>query len=266
MVSTDMKQNLACSQQVCHPNTGVMKTITKFKPKRKGKYSYPYCLWCTGRFRKSTTAGLLIHKCGGKKRTMEKFEEAAAEVGKGSLKYAWVLDKLRIECDVTTTDSALRKLKTSKYEVTSTDTRGHRDCIKNMITGTTQADSAVLIVAAGVKEFEAGTSRNGQTREHALLAYTLGMKHLIVGVNNMDSSEPPYNQNRYQEIIKEVSTYIKKIGYDPDTAAFVQFLTGTVTTCWSQELTCRGSGDGMSPVKMAVPLEPCYWKFWFAFC
>lgn len=101
---------------------------------------------------------------------MEKFEEAAVEVGKGSLKYAWVWDKLRIECDyVTTTDSALWKLKTSKYEVTSTDTRGHRDCIKNMITGTTQADSAVLIVAAGVKEFEAGTSRNGQTREHALL-------------------------------------------------------------------------------------------------
>ena len=72
-----------------------------------------------------------------------------------------------------------------------------------------------------VGEFEAGISKNGQTREHALLAYTLGVKQLIVGVNKMDSTEPPYSQKRYEEIIKEVSTYIKKIGYNPDTVAFV---------------------------------------------
>jgi len=79
----------------------------------------------------------------------------------------------------------------------------------------------VLIVAAGVGEFEAGISKNGQTREHALLAYTLGVKQLIVGVNKMDSTEPNYSQKRYEEIVKEVSTYIKKIGYNPDTVAFV---------------------------------------------
>lgn len=84
-----------------------------------------------------------------------------------------------------------------------------------------KADCAVLIVAAGVGEFEAGISKNGQTREHALLAYTLGVKQLIVGVNKMDSTEPPYSQKRYEEIVKEVSTYIKKIGYNPDTVAFV---------------------------------------------
>jgi elongation factor 1-alpha len=84
-----------------------------------------------------------------------------------------------------------------------------------------QADCAVLIVAAGVGEFEAGISKNGQTREHALLAYTLGVKQLIVGVNKMDSTEPNYSQKRYEEIVKEVSTYIKKIGYNPDTVAFV---------------------------------------------
>lgn len=84
-----------------------------------------------------------------------------------------------------------------------------------------QADCAVLIVAAGVGEFEAGISKNGQTREHALLAYTLGVKQLIVGVNKMDSTEPSYSQKRYEEIVKEVSTYIKKIGYNPDTVAFV---------------------------------------------
>lgn len=84
-----------------------------------------------------------------------------------------------------------------------------------------KADCAVLIVAAGVGEFEAGISKNGQTREHALLAYTLGVKQLIVGVNKMDSTEPPYSQKRYEEIVKEVGTYIKKIGYNPDTVAFV---------------------------------------------
>ncbi|KAF3824682.1 hypothetical protein GH733_010016 [Mirounga leonina] len=90
-----------------------------------------------------------------------------------------------------------------------------------MITGTSQADCAVLIVAAGVGEFEAGISKNGQTREHALLADILGVKQLIVGVNKMDSTEPPYSQKKYEEIVKEVSTYIKKIGYNPDRVAFV---------------------------------------------
>ncbi|XP_073471398.1 elongation factor 1-alpha, oocyte form isoform X2 [Aquarana catesbeiana] len=84
-----------------------------------------------------------------------------------------------------------------------------------------QADCAVLIVAAGVGEFEAGISKNGQTREHALLAFTLGVKQLIIGVNKMDSTEPPYNQKRFEEITKEVSSYIKKIGYNPATVAFV---------------------------------------------
>lgn len=79
----------------------------------------------------------------------------------------------------------------------------------------------MLIVAAGTGEFEAGISKNGQTREHALLAYTLGVKQLIVGVNKIDSTEPTYSQARYEEIVKEVSTYIKKIGYNPETVAFV---------------------------------------------
>lgn len=90
-----------------------------------------------------------------------------------------------------------------------------------MITGTSQADCAVLIVAAGTGEFEAGISKNGQTREHALLAFTLGVKQLIVGVNKMDSTEPPYSESRYEEIKKEVSSYIKKIGYNPAAVAFV---------------------------------------------
>uniref|UniRef100_A0A8C0DZG5 Tr-type G domain-containing protein n=1 Tax=Balaenoptera musculus TaxID=9771 RepID=A0A8C0DZG5_BALMU len=171
----------------------------------------------------STTTGHLIYKCGGiDKRTPEEFEKEAAEMGKGSFKCAWVLDKLKAEREHgITIDISLWKFETSKYYVTIIDAPGHRDFIKNMITGTSQADCAVLIVAAGAGEFEAGVSKNGQTPEHALLAYTLGVKQLIVGVNKMDSTEPPYSRKRYEETVKEVSTYIKKIGYNPNTVAFV---------------------------------------------
>merc|ERR1712230_202298 len=101
------------------------------------------------------------------------------------------------------------------------DAPGHRDFIKNMITGTSQADCGVLIIASGTGEFEAGISKNGQTREHALLAYTLGVKQLIVAVNKMDSTEPPYSQARFEEIQKEVSGFIKKVGYNPTAVPFV---------------------------------------------
>merc|ERR1711988_1712408 len=172
---------------------------------------------------KSTSTGHLIYKCGGiDKRAIEKFEKEAAEMGKGSFKYAWVLDKLKAERERgITIDIALWKFETTKYEVTIIDAPGHRDFIKNMITGTSQADCAVLIVAAGVGGFGAGIAKNGQTREHALLAFTLGVKHLIVGINKMDNTEPKYSKDRYEEIVKEVSNYVKKIGYNPKTVAFV---------------------------------------------
>merc|ERR550534_2747143 len=143
-------------------------------------------------------------------------------MGKGSFKYAWVLDKLKAERERgITIDIALWKFQTENYYVTIIDAPGHRDFIKNMITGTSQADCGVLIIASGTGEFEAGISKNGQTREHALLAYTLGVKQLIVGVNKMDSTEPPYSQARFEEIQKEVGNFIKKVGYNPAAVAFV---------------------------------------------
>jgi len=172
---------------------------------------------------KSTSTGHMIYKCGGiDKRTIEKFEKEAQETGKGSFKYAWVLDKLKAERERgITIDIQLMKFLTGKYAVTIIDAPGHRDFIKNMITGTAQADCAILIIASSTGEFEAGISKNGQTREHALLAYTLGVKQMIVGINKIDNTEPPYSETRFNEIKKEVESYVKKVGYQPKTVAFV---------------------------------------------
>jgi len=172
---------------------------------------------------KSTTTGHLIYKCGGiDKRTIEKFEKEAAELGKSSFKYAWVLDNLKAERERgITIDIALWKFESPKYFFTVIDAPGHRDFIKNMITGTSQADCAILVVASGVGEFESGISKEGQTREHALLAFTLGVKQMIVAVNKMDDGSVMYGEGRYTEIKNEVSAYLKKVGYKPVKIPFV---------------------------------------------
>jgi len=172
---------------------------------------------------KSTTTGHLIYKCGGiDKRVIEKFEKEAAEMGKGSFKYAWVLDKLKAERERgITIDIALWKFESEKHYFTIIDAPGHRDFIKNMITGTSQADLAVLIVASSTGEFESGISKEGQTREHALLAYTLGVKQMRVAMNKMDNTEPPYSEARYKEIKEEVSNFLAKTGYNVEKILFI---------------------------------------------
>ena len=172
---------------------------------------------------KSTTTGHLIYQCGGvDKATVDRFEKEAAEMGKGSFKYAWVLDKLKAERERgITIDIGLWKFESTKFEYTIIDAPGHRDFVKNMITGTSQADVAVLVVAAGQGEFEAGFSKEGQTREHALLAFTLGVKQVIVAVNKMDDKSVNYSKARFDEVQEEVATYLRKVGYNPATIPFV---------------------------------------------
>ena len=172
---------------------------------------------------KSTSTGHLIYKCGGiDKRTIEKYEKEAEEMGKGSFKYAWVLDKLKAERERgITIDIALWKFESESHCFTIIDAPGHRDFIKNMITGTSQADLAILMIASPSGEFESGWSKEGQTREHALLAFTMGVKQMIVCCNKMDAPGADYKEARYQEIKDEVSTYLKQVGYKIDTVPFI---------------------------------------------
>jgi elongation factor 1-alpha len=126
---------------------------------------------------KSTTTGHLIYKLGGiDKRVIERVEKEATDMNKRSFKYAWLLDKLKAARERgMTIDISLWKFETAKYYFTVIDAPGHRDFIKNMITGTSQADCAVLIIDSTTDGFQAGFSKDGQTREHALLAFTLGV-------------------------------------------------------------------------------------------
>jgi elongation factor 1-alpha len=172
---------------------------------------------------KSTTTGHLIYKCGGiDKRVIEKFEKESSEAGKGSFKYAWVLDNLKAERERgITIDIALWKFETPKFAFTIIDAPGHRDFIKNMITGTSQADVAILIIDSSVGGFEGGYSQDGQTREHALLAYTLGVKQMICCLNKMDDPSVKYSKSRYEEITNEMKQFLKQVGYKPKKIPFI---------------------------------------------
>ena len=120
-------------------------------------------------------------------------------MGKSSFKYAWVLDKLKAERERgITIDIALWKFETENVSYTVIDAPGHRDFIKNMITGTSQADVAMLVVPADEGGFETAISAEGSLREHALLAFTLGIRKMIVAVNKMDACK--YSKDRFLTI------------------------------------------------------------------
>jgi len=179
---------------------------------------------------KSTTTGRLIFELGGiNERELEKLKKEADALGKSSFAFAFYMDRQKDERERGVTIACTTKeFFTDTKHYTIIDAPGHRDFIKNMITGSSQADVALLMVPADgnfVTSIAKGNLKagevQGQTRQHALLINLLGVKQLIVGVNKMDSTEPPYSETRFEEIKKEVSSYIKKIGYNPAAVAFV---------------------------------------------
>ncbi len=163
---------------------------------------------------KSTTIGRLLWDTENlPKEEMRKLEEAAEEAGKESFNFAFAMDSLEEERERgVTIDLAHQKFDTDKYNFTIIDAPGHRDFIKNMITGASQADAGVLVVAAddGIQP---------QTKEHAYLAKTLGIDQLVVAVNKMDLAD--YGEDGYNSVKEEVSQLIQGVGYNPDNIHFV---------------------------------------------
>jgi elongation factor 1-alpha len=165
---------------------------------------------------KSTLVGRILLDTGQFPAHMvEKFKEEAKAKGKESFALAWIFDQLKEERERgVTIDVAHKRFDTDKYYITIIDAPGHRDFVKNMITGTSQADAAILVVAAqhGVM---------AQTKEHMFLARTLGVKQMIVAINQMDATTPAYDKARYEAVKNDVHTLAKSVGYKDEQLQFI---------------------------------------------
>ncbi len=172
---------------------------------------------------KSTLVGHILYRLGlVDEKAVKILEEEAKKKGKESFKFAWLLDRLKEERERGLTIALTHlKFETRKYIFTIIDAPGHRDFIKNMITGASQADAALLVVSARKGEFEAGMSAEGQTREHAILAKTMGITQLIVAVNKMDATDPPWSEKRYKQIVGILQKFLKSLGFDVSKIPFI---------------------------------------------
>ncbi len=163
---------------------------------------------------KSTLVGRLLYETGSvPEHVIEQHREEAAEKGKGGFEFAYVMDNLAEERERgVTIDIAHQEFDTDEYYFTIVDTPGHRDFVKNMITGASQADHAVLVVGA-----DDGVAP--QTQEHVFLARTLGIEELIVAVNKMDLVD--YNENDYDDVVSEVKDLLNQVRFDTENANFI---------------------------------------------
>jgi len=163
---------------------------------------------------KSTLVGRLLYDTGSiREEELRKLKEEAKEKGKETFEFAFVMDKLKEERERgVTIDVAFKKFETGKYMFTVIDAPGHRDFIKNMLVGTSQADAAILVVSAkdGIQE---------QTKEHAYLAKIMGVDQMIVAINKMDAVN--WDQNRYNEVKQEVEKLLKTVGYKTEGINFI---------------------------------------------
>ncbi len=165
---------------------------------------------------KSTTVGRLLFDTGNvSEQVLRKLKEKASQLGKAGFEFAYVMDNLKEEQERgVTIDLAHKKFETDKYYFTIIDAPGHKDFIKNMITGASQADAAVLVVAAN-------DGVNAQTREHAYLSKVLGVGQMIVAINKMDIKGVEYSEERFNKVKEEVGKLLQSVGYKMDAVKFV---------------------------------------------
>ena len=184
---------------------------------------------------KSTLMGRFLYEIGAiDERVIREYEEQAKKLGRETWKYAWVLDRMKEERERgLTIDLGFYKFETKKYFFTIIDAPGHRDFVKNMITGASQADCALLVVSAKEGEYEAGVSAHGQTREHIFLAKTMGVDQIQVAINKMDTVN--YSKERYEEIKAGISRLLRIVGYNLKKISFVP------TSAWNGDNVVKKS-------------------------
>ena len=163
---------------------------------------------------KSTSVGRILYETGAiSEQVLNRLKDEAAKVGKTTFEFAFVMDSLREERERgVTIDVAHREFESAKYYCTIIDAPGHRDFVKNMITGTSQADAAVLVISVkdGVQP---------QTKEHAFLAKVLGINQIAVDLNKMDAVN--YSEDEYKKVKEQAEQLLKGIGYDVSKVPFI---------------------------------------------
>ncbi|MDP3698024.1 MAG: translation elongation factor EF-1 subunit alpha [Nanoarchaeota archaeon] len=203
---------------------------------------------------KSTTVGRLLYDSGNvDEQSMRKLKEKAEQLGKKGFEFAFVMDTLKEEQERgVTIDLSHKRFETPKYSFTIIDAPGHRDFIKNMITGASQADCAVLVVAAN-------DGVNAQTIEHLRLSKIFGVGQLVVAVNKMDISGVDHKESRYKEVVEEVKKHATQAGWKVDTVRFLPIasLPGENITKKSEKLSWW-TGDTLLEAinKFDVPQKP----------
>ncbi len=222
---------------------------------------------------KSTTVGHLLVDLGViDQRTIDTFAKESEATGKGdTFKYAWVLDSIKDERDRgITIDLAFQKFETPKFFYTLIDAPGHRDFIKNMITGASEADAAILVVSVKPGETEAATEPGGQAREHAFLSRTLGVGQIVVALNKMDDAN--YAEARFNEVKEIVEKMLKMVGYNTSKVNFIpvsawkgdNLVKKSQNMPWYKGLTLAEALDTFTPPEkpinkpLRIPIQDVY--------
>lgn len=167
---------------------------------------------------KSTTCGNILFLTGQvDSRTIEKYEREAKEKNRDTWYYAYVMDtndEERVKGKTVEVGRASFELPGIRYTIL--DAPGHRGFVPEMLSGAAQADVGVLIISARKGEFEAGYERGGQTREHVMLAKTLGVDRLVVAINKMDEATCNWSEERYNDIVTRLGSFLKSCGFSKD--------------------------------------------------
>lgn len=210
---------------------------------------------------KSTTAGNLLFLTGQvDQRTIEKYEKEAKEKAGGSWYLAFIMDTNEDErAKGKTVEVGRAHFTTETRRFTILDAPGHKNYVPNMIGGAACADVGILVISARINEFEAGFDKGGQTREHTMLAKTLGVSRLVVVINKMDDKSVMWSKERYDSILQKLQPFLKQVGFGPKDVSMLPIsgITGAnllqpldASVCdWYQGPSLVQVLDGLRPPK-----------------